>query len=684
MCFYRLKLIIWGGLANTQFVVDPVFYCFSKAEMIILEKDFHLYMIRLLLFIVLFMAPLLHATGQTTAVDSMRQLLDKQKPGEGYITEVVKLAEQNLDPDTLLPYVIRAEQIAVATGKAELIRLAERGRLNYYVRRNDHDSALVLLESLLGHYQKDKSRQSLYLALLFLKSKVYDRAGQFTLALSTMIDVISQAEELRDTLTLVQVRTGIGWVQLEMGQYQEALQWLNKAMATSANPLFYKNYGALYSNLALAHNKLGHVDSARYYIDVAIRDARQNNNLVFLANALSMQARIFIDNHQAPLAEQSLHEALMIRKKINDPFYIVYDMSSLAAYYAANNQPQKGILLGKEGVALAMESRLTSQLMMIYQALADNYKAAGLNEAYGETLEKILRLKDSFNSINSSKMLADLLANRAAVRQEKLISEQKLNLTLKNYWLTGTILFAFMAAAIGILLFRHYSRKKKMEMEMALAEEKRNAEEAIRKAEEKERVRIASDLHDNLGAYAASMVSNLNYIRIQENDPVSSAAFTELKNNSGSVISQLNDTIWVLRKESLTLTALSDRVKLFISRIGRSYPDTRLEVTEYVEQDQQLSAAQAFHLYRVVQEGVNNALKHSGASLIYVIIESNNHWKISITDNGKGFDPGLLTNGGGGHGLHTMQERSRESGCTINWRPNSSGGTIVEIVSTTN
>lgn len=97
-----------------------------------------------------------------------------------------------------------------------------------------------------------------------------------------------------------------------------------------------------------------------------------------------------------------------------------------------------------------------------------------------------------------------------------------------------------------------------------------------------------------------------------------------------------------------------------------------------------MSAAQAFHLYRVVQEGVNNALKHSGASLIYVIIESNNHWKISITDNGKGFDPGLLTNGGGGHGLHTMQERSRESGCTINWRPNSSGGTIVEIVSTTN
>ncbi|HOZ70055.1 MAG TPA: ATP-binding protein [Chitinophagaceae bacterium] len=640
-------------------------------------------MYRLFLFLLLNMAMVHTAAGQTSMVDSMRHSIDQLKPGAAFINAIVQLAEQNINPDTLLPYVIRAEHMAVAAGNPELNRLAERGRLNYLIRKNDHDSALVLLESMLRYYQKEKTRQPLYLSLLFTKSKVYDRAGQFTLALSNMIDVISLAEELRDTLTLVQARTGIGWVQLEMGQYREALQWLYQAKATSGNERFYKNYGALYSNLAMVHSKLGHIDSARYYIDVAIRDARLNNNLVFLANALSMQARIFIDNHQAPLAEQPLHEALMIRKKINDPFYIVYDMSSLAAYYAANNQPEKGIRLGKEGVALAMESRLTSQLMMIYQALADNYKAAGLNESYGETLEKILRLKDSFNNINSSKMLADLQANREAVRQEKLISEQKLNLTLKNYWLAGTILFSMMAATIGLLLFRHYSRKKKLEMENALREEKRNAEAAIRNAEEKERVRIAADLHDNLGAYAASMASNLNYIRIQENDPLSAAAFNELKNNSGSVISQLNDTIWVLRKENLSLTALSDRVKLFISRIGRSYPDIRLEVSEQIGKDHQLSAAQAFHLYRVVQEGVNNALKHSGASAIIVNIESNDRWKISITDNGKGFDPGLRANGGG-HGLHTMRERSRESGWDIRWRVHPTGGTVVEMESTTN
>jgi signal transduction histidine kinase len=640
-------------------------------------------MSRTFVFLILFLLESVSMTGQSLLADSIRADLVHKAPGKAYIESVVLLAEQSINPDSLLPYIQQAEKIAIASGNQEFVRLTEIARVNYYVRKSNHDSALSLLNPLLTYYAKDKSGQSSYVNLLFLKSKVYDRSAEFTQALSTMIDVIGLAEEINDTLTMIQARTGIGWVQMEMGQYQESLQWLYKAKATSRNIRYYKNYGALYSNLAMVHNKLGHLDSALYYIEIAIKDARQNNNLVFLANALSMQARIFIDNHQAAKAEPVMHEALLIRKKIKDPFYIVYDMSSLAAYYAANHQPQKGIQLGLEGVSIAKASGLTSQLLMIYQALADSYKAAGHMEAYGQTLEHILHLKDSFNSINSSKMLADLQANREAVKKEQLISEQKLNLTLKNYWLAGIILFSVMAAVIGLLLFRSYNRKRTLEMAAALAEEKRNAEQAVRNAEEKERVRIASDLHDNLGAYAASMAVNLNYIRIQQNDPVSESAFSELRNNSGAVISQLNDTIWVLRKESLSLTALSDRVKLFVSRINRSYPEIQLEVDEQIDTDHQLSASQAFHLYRVIQEGVNNAVKHSGASAITVHIEGRDQWKLSIEDNGKGFDPASMA-GGTGHGLRTMQERSAESGWKISWKPNLQGGTLVELSPTTN
>lgn len=640
-------------------------------------------MLRFCFLLFVFVGQLHVAYSQSMLADSIRKSLISKMPGRSYVESVLLLSEQSMNPDTLLPFIQRAETMAVKSGDPELVRFTESARVNYYVRKSNHDSALFFLDPLLKYYAKDKSGQSVYLSLLFLKSKVYDRAAEFTQALAIMIEVIGLAEDLKDTVTMIQARTGIGWVQMEMGQFQESLQWLYKAKATSENQRFYRNYGALYSNLAMVHSKLGHVDSALYYIEVAIKDARANNNLVFLANALSMQARIFIDNQLAPKAETPLHEALLIRKKINDPFYIVYDMSSLAGYYAANHQPVKGIQLAKEGVRIAKTSGLTSQLLMIYQSLAENYKAAGLTEDYGETLEKILQLKDSFNSINSSKMLADLQANREAIKKEKLISEQKLNLTVKNYWLAGIVLFSLMVAVIGILLFRSYTRRKAIEMDAALAEEKRQAELAVRNAEEKERVRIAADLHDNLGAYAASMASNLNYIRIHQDDPITTSAFNELKSNSVAVISQLNDTIWVLRKESLSLTALSDRIKLFVSRISRSYPETRLEVNEQIEKDHQLSAAQAFHLYRVIQEGINNALKHSGASAITITIAGSSHWKLSIADNGRGFDPEQTAHSTG-HGLKTMQERSAESGWRISWKINPGGGTLVELLPTTN
>jgi hypothetical protein len=117
---------------------------------------------------------------------------------------------------------------------------------------------------------------------------------------------------------------------------------------------------------------LGKSDSAQAYIDIAIKDARENDNFLFLATALSMQAKIFIDSRQFQRAEAPLHEIVEIRKKLDDPFYTVYDMSNLASYYANNKQTAKGIELCKEGISLAKKSGLSSQLLMIYHALAEN------------------------------------------------------------------------------------------------------------------------------------------------------------------------------------------------------------------------------------------------------------------------------------------------------------------------
>ena len=560
-------------------------------------------------------------TAQTRIIDSLRRLIHSSTSDSCKLKNIFALNDQAIDADTILPYIIIAEKIIAASKNQEDADMAAFCRCTYYTRKNHIDSAELIIDRLVSNYKNDQQHTQKYLIFLFFRAKVFDRGNQYTKAISQLAEVIQVAEEQQDTITLIQAKTGVGWVQMEMGQYKEALKWLYKAMYTSSDKKFYKNYGALYSNIASAYNSLGSGDSAQHYIDIAIQDARRNENLLFLATALSMQAKIFIDNQKTYLAEAPLLEALAIRKKLNDPFYIVYDMSTLASYYANNHQAAKGIQLCKEGIALAKKSGLSSQLLMIYKALAENYKSIGRMEQYSKTLESIITLKDSFNNINSSKLLADMQANNQAREKQKEILEQKLNLTQKNYWLIGSGIFGLMFILIALLAFNNYRRREKMKLQMILDEEKRNASNAVKKAEEKERVRIATDLHDNLGVYAASMVSNLGYLRIPKDNEQSIHAMEELKNNSNAMISQLNDTIWVLKKESLYLTAISDRIKNFINRIKKSYPEINFYVEEKINDDFQMSSSQAFNLYHLIQEAVNNALKHGGATEILISLK---------------------------------------------------------------
>ena len=208
-----------------------------------------------------------------------------------------------------------------------------------------------------------------------------------------------------------------------------------------------------------------------------------------------------------------------------------------------------------------------------------------------------------------------------------------------------------------------------------LSEEKLLAVQSVKEAEEHERKRIAADLHDNLGAFAAAIASNVSQIQQAGN---SEAALQELNVNAQSIVSQLNDTIWVLKKDNLSLTAISDRIKTFIQRIRFSYPHINIDVTEHINTDMLLPPAQAFNLYQIAKEAIINSLKHSSAKNVRVYFESEKEWKIIISDDGTGVSA-FEKHFGNGNGLINMKKRTAESGWQIDWLENSPNGTRVIV-----
>ncbi|MGB8194014.1 MAG: tetratricopeptide repeat protein, partial [Chitinophagaceae bacterium] len=474
---------------------------------------------------------------------------------------------------------------------------------------------------------------------------------------------------------------GIGNVKLKLKSYDEALQWYHRALDIMQNPVHKRKLSFIYNNIAIVFYHLQHQDSSEYYVRLGLRYSREDENLTNYANSLFVYGGLMAEYNRMKEAESGFKEAVEVRRQIGDVYYLINDMGQLALFYANNKEPQKGIALCKEGLELAAKHGSSyGNIDGLYEVLGRNYQAAGDYKSYSEILGKQLRLKDSTYKINSSEQMAELQTRYEVQKIENTLIQQKLGLTRKNYLFYSALLLSVVIIAAAVMLFSSYRKRQRMQVEKMMEDEKRNADHAVKEAGEKERVRIAADLHDNLGAYAASMASNIDSIKLKETDNENAMVYRELRNNSMSIISQLNDTIWVLKKDSLSLTAISDRIKVFISRIQPSYPGVAIDVEENIETDQELSSAHAFHLYRIVQEAVNNALKHSRATRIQVKIDAHENWDVRISDNGRGFD---AQHAGRGNGLANMKNRSIEAGWNIAWTTNEEGGMTVRV-STTN
>ncbi|MBL0183769.1 MAG: hypothetical protein IPP96_16370 [Chitinophagaceae bacterium] len=632
-----------------------------------------------------------NANAQTRLIDSLKKNISQARSPVDKLNSILGLCEQrqSLNTDTLFYYASLAKKMATSLADDKNIALANYFVSNSLARKGELEEAMRMTDENLEQLSYQKNRNA-YLKFSLQKGQLNIKSNRYKEALAQYYKLLNESEQQQDTLTQVNAKTSIGWVNMEMGRNAEAISWFYKALGTVRFPERFEYSGIIYSNMAATYNEINKNDSAEFYIKKAIAvNRRMQSNLQFLANALAIEADILIDTDRKELAETPLNEALAIRKQIGEPFYIVSDMTQLALYYANNHQPQKGIVLCLEGIETAKKYQLDSKLPILYGALAENYKAAKNYEKYGETLQMVISLKDSLYEKNSAEALAELQTQYNLQKIQNTVIQQKLDITKKDYAITkknylfyGLLILTFFFLVTLYIIFKNYRRKEQMKVQLMLQEEKNSAALAVLAAEENERKRIAADLHDNLGAYAASIASNIEHIKILPGDAANVNALQELRNNSRSIVSQLNDTIWVLKKDALSLTAISDRLKSFIQRLQSSYPNLKMDVFENIETDHLLPPSQAFHLFHILQEAVNNAVRHSGGTQVSVTIESNHSWKMIVADDGKGLPEELPVREG--NGLANMKNRAAEAEWMLEWQDNIPAGTRLSITPTTN
>jgi signal transduction histidine kinase len=229
--------------------------------------------------------------------------------------------------------------------------------------------------------------------------------------------------------------------------------------------------------------------------------------------------------------------------------------------------------------------------------------------------------------------------------------------------------WAVVLYSIGLILsigfiVQYINRKKQAKLLQKIA---------LQKELENERQRISRDLHDNMGAYTSALIANVQHLKLTAGNSID---VENMQSNAEQILASLRETIWVLNNKEVTLQEFSDGFKNYCFKILKNFEDISFNAVENIEKNTMLTAATAIHLNKILQEAVQNIIKHANATQLHYTITSTNKIEITIHDNGKGFDQSIVKKG---NGLENMQWRAKEVGIEIKIQSIINNGTTITI-----
>ena len=220
---------------------------------------------------------------------------------------------------------------------------------------------------------------------------------------------------------------------------------------------------------------------------------------------------------------------------------------------------------------------------------------------------------------------------------------------------------------------RNKQEKKENELKIALKSiENKNALDL-------QRLSISRDLHDNIGSQLTFIISSLDSTKqfFGKENLILDKRLSMINNFTRDTILELRDTIWAMNRSSITIEDLQSRISNFINNANFAEQKIEFQFDNQFFNIENLhfEAKKGMNIYRILQESINNAIKHSTATKIFVkLYKANQNLVFEIADNGKGFEN---IENSCGNGLQSMKKRAEEIGAIFEIISNANGTKII-------
>lgn len=582
----------------------------------------------------------------------------------------------------LLLYYLHLDNVSLADSVSEdFLQYAD-------AQNNDYLKAKANLIKAVIRIEQGKNIEAIPLLLIAIKyfhnqpsinvcftyqnlAFAYNTAGNYKLARESNKKALAIAEALQDEVLISNSYNDIGRSYNYDKQYTAAIPWFRKVAALDEKMLakgenqksVINSHG--YNNLGLCYRELGIYDSAIFYSRKALAVAESKNDYHHIAYALSDLGTTYSLKKEYDTAIFYLQKATKIWEERKNGFDLAYTYLFLGDSYSGKKEKQSALNYYRKAMALNTHNNNLKQRFEIYHQLGEMfYHFKDFDSAYIYN-KKHTELRDSVQRSQSELSTAATIASYELDKKEKNIEILQQENERNRLILAVVIAVVLLLVVLGLwLLNRGRFRRKEAELQ------------TIQNLQ-KEKERIARDLHDNVGGQLSYIIYSLDGIN-EENKEKRNEITESINQSVRSVIGSLRETIWAISDANIKLQDFSDKLKVYTKNIFK-HTATVVKFNEDLKSDRELNALLGLNLYRICQEILTNAFKHANASEVTISLKSEGDTLIiNISDNGVGFD--MSQKKEECYGLQNARKRSTEFGISLTLDSAPNKGTKYKLV----
>lgn len=480
--------------------------------------------------------------------------------------------------------------------------------------QGEYDSALVYYFKSLEYDEKLKRNRGI-VATLGNIGLVYESLKDFEKALEHYYKALELSKELKLKSSIANNLNNIAVVKVQQGELDSNVELIQESIDLYKQVLEYdKKSGETYwtaktyNNLANSINDLGIFTGNSRYFDSA---------LVFFRISLELKESI-----------NDLEGMGVTLGNIGFVHYLKKDYPTAISYYLRSLEKAKEYD-SKMGIVSALEF-----LCDAYGDLEDWENAFKYNK-------QLVSAKDSLLNAQKQEVIADMRTKYDTERAERENqelraenAEKELALFEADYKRNLLLLAFLLVIALSLFGYLYLRKRQQQKLTSVQLRQQKLRFKAVIEAEEKERMRIAKELHDGVGQLLSVTKMTLSRVEVSEEESERIQTSTDLIDDTINEIRSISHNLipYSLLKKGLqeALLELTEKINsagLMEIKLDLILPKDRLEKSTETA------------IYRIIQEVLNNMIKHSKARNIVISLKkSGDLLYLKMQDDGVGFD----------------------------------------------